>query len=224
MADRRNYYEIKKKLSSFGAIGQKRKCDAPLSSTGITGVVTTQNVTPSAAIDPSSSRLPGERLTSDLSDSSDSNNLVEFSSQHSSVNESESTSIIPDIISTAANASFLQNIESDVCINANDCVHSDLAIELKTWYNTNGVNLSSFKNLLHILHKYHSELPLDPRTLLKNDILVESLEIENFDEGQFVYFGIGNSIKKCYDFFDLLTHNTILLDINIDGVPVYRSG
>ena len=86
------------------------------------------------------------------------------------------------------------------------------------------MNLSGFRNLLHILHKYHSELPLDPRTLLKNDILVESLEIENFDEGQFVYFGIGNSIKKCYDFFDLLTHNTILLDINIDGVPVYRSG
>ena len=53
---------------------------------------------------------------------------------------------------------------------------------------------------------------------------VGTLEIETFDCGQFVYFGLVNNLLKCKHFFDVHKFDTIILDINVDGVPVYRSG
>ena len=96
-----------------------------------------------------------------------------------------------------------------------------LSHSLNKWYNDHNISHSALKSLLGILKPYHSELPLDPRTLLGT----KSVEIEANANGHFAYFGLEeNIIKYCHidDTVDTGT-SVIKLDINIDGVPVFKS-
>ena len=43
-----------------------------------------------------------------------------------------------------------------------------------------------------------------------------------FPNGEFVYFGLEDGIKKNLH-FDIFSISTIKLDINVDGIPVFKS-
>ena len=76
--------------------------------------------------------------------------------------------------------------------------------------------------MLSYLKPFHPELPLDPRTILKT----KTAEIIEFDEGQFIYYGIENQIKKLYTVNQLLSCSGTIglyLDLNIDGLQVFKS-
>lgn len=90
--------------------------------------------------------------------------------------------------------------------------------ELIQWYNEHNIPLNAFKHLLNILKKYHTSLPADPRTLLHTS----TGNIEKNANGDFIYYGIQENLHK-YINFDLNSIDTIKLDLNIDGVPVFKS-
>ena len=90
---------------------------------------------------------------------------------------------------------------------------------LQNWYLSNNVTLTSFRSLLHGLHKFHPDLPLDPRTVLqaKNKSVVMPI-----GTGEYAYFGLEDTMVKSID-FPLDGINTLKLDINIDGCQVFKS-
>ena len=86
------------------------------------------------------------------------------------------------------------------------------------WYNRYNVPLIALRDLLHILKPYHASLPADPRTLLHT----RSYEIEQNGLGHFVYFGLIENLQKNIN-FDLTGIDVLKLDVNIDGVPIFKS-
>ena len=90
---------------------------------------------------------------------------------------------------------------------ASDESNLTLALQLKQWYNDHNVSSSALRSLLKILKPLHSELPLDPTTLLGT----KSSIIEMFPNGEFVYFGLEDGIKKNLH-IDIFSISTIKLD------------
>ena len=86
------------------------------------------------------------------------------------------------------------------------------------WYNKHNIPLNALKDLLVILKPYHSSLPADSRTLLQT----KSYELEANGTGHLVYFGIKENLKKHIN-FDLDNIDVLKMDVNIDGVPVFKS-
>lgn len=120
-----------------------------------------------------------------------------------------------------ANKIYSDQVEN----SASSCENCDIQMEsaslsdkLKNWYNEHNVTLEAFRGVLKIFHPFHPELPLDPRTILRT----KSAEIQSVTNGEFVYFGLINGIKNNIR-FSLSETDTIKIDINIDGVPIFKS-
>ena len=92
----------------------------------------------------------------------------------------------------------------------------ELLSDLKYWCIKYNVSHSSFKDLLKILSKHHN-LPSDPRTVLGT----KSIEQKTIGEGSFIYLGLQSQIIANYPSSDHV--QVVKLDINIDGVPIYKS-
>jgi hypothetical protein len=84
----------------------------------------------------------------------------------------------------------------------------------------------SLSALLEILKPIHTELPKDPRTLLKtvNTAEIQPL-IKNVFDGSYYHFGIVRGIESQLHKHgsEIIKDNAILLQINIDGVPLFKS-
>ena len=102
------------------------------------------------------------------------------------------------------------------------CNDDNMRISLKEWALKNNITHSALNGLLCILKPLHKNLPLDARTLLGT---ASNSNIEQFQEGEFCYFGVEDSLKK---FFDNLKPEAypvledLKLNINMDGIPLYR--
>ena len=96
-----------------------------------------------------------------------------------------------------------------------------LSDTLNKWYNDHNISHSTLKSLLGILKPYHTELPLDPRTLLGT----KSVKIEPNVSGHFACFGLEENMTKYCVIDDTVDTgiSIIKLDINIDGVLVFKS-
>ena len=115
--------------------------------------------------------------------------------------------------------------ESDVDSNTNtDSDESSLAVELKTWFVENDVSRSQLDKLLAILKKYHSDLPLSSKTLLKTPEQ-QNVDVAAVSGGDYVYFGLHKGLCEVLnDSEDMLsTMSEIELAFNIDGLPLFSS-
>lgn len=81
-----------------------------------------------------------------------------------------------------------------------------------------------FNNLLELLRKYDkldsNNAVKDCRTLLKSDYNKDS--IVTMGAGEYFHFGISNGIVQILNFLNS-TPTNILLSINVDGLPLFRS-
>lgn len=73
--------------------------------------------------------------------------------------------------------------------------------------------------LLKVLNRYHPELPIDARTLLSSS--VKKVEVVDMEPGQYFHFGLRSGIEFLID--KLSITETIMLQFNIDGVPIHSS-
>ena len=98
---------------------------------------------------------------------------------------------------------------------------------LKEWAVSYNINHAAINGLLSILKPMHANLPLDARTLLGT---TSAGRIEQFQQGEFCYFGVKSSLVK---YFDSIKHvsradmpaigSNLNLNFNIDGIPLFRS-
>jgi len=73
-------------------------------------------------------------------------------------------------------------------------------------------------SLLHLLKRFFPTLPADARIPLKTS---SKFHVQDLEIGQFVYFGIKNSIIR--NGSQILNLNIIELIFNIDGLPLFKS-
>ena len=93
---------------------------------------------------------------------------------------------------------------------------------LVTWAQTEKVKNCTIDKLLKILHPCHPEIPLTARTLLKTGS--NSFQIRQVSGGEYVHFGILRGFKCLEN--DIKTRandTTVELQVNVDGLPLFKS-
>lgn len=96
---------------------------------------------------------------------------------------------------------------------------SSLCTELRDWSNSHFISKRALDDLLHILNSNGiSSLPKNHRSLLKTQV---NLEIVETAGGSLWYNGIEKSIKQLFSTIDC--DITVSLNVNIDGLPLYKS-
>ena len=94
--------------------------------------------------------------------------------------------------------------------------------KLKNWAIDHNVSHSALNGLLSILKPIPTlHLPSDARTLLGTTS--NSNLIETFEEGQFCYFGVEDSLISFLNNEFSTLDSDLYLNFNIDGIPLYRS-
>lgn len=116
---------------------------------------------------------------------------------------------------------------SDISDEENNCKlkASDLRSQLCHWAVTNSITHSALGQLMDILKQYHPSLPKDARTLLSTGkVHTCSDGIRKIDGGSYYHFGIASGVisKLAFD-SKLHAEDHILLQINIDGLPLFKS-
>lgn len=100
---------------------------------------------------------------------------------------------------------------------------TDLATDIARWYADNNITRNALTELLKVLNKHFPEknLPISAKTLIKLD---QSYHVRHIAGGQFCYIGVQSGVESQLD--DLLLENgsdTITLQVNIDGLPLFKS-
>lgn len=96
---------------------------------------------------------------------------------------------------------------------------------LSNWAKKFSVTHTALNELLKYLNSTaFPNLPIDARTLLGTCRVVDTKKIEG---GEYFNFGIKHSMEdlllKCNSYNEIIENNNILLDINIDGLPISKS-
>ena len=126
---------------------------------------------------------------------------------------------------------YISSCVSEDDINDSDTYDSDWHIDqsnekivqdLKQWSFEFNVNRLYLDKLLKLLHTRIPELPLCAKTLQK--LTGPSLyKIIPFDDNsEFIYFGISDQLKKLIN-PSLHLDNSLKLQFNVDGLPLYQS-
>ena len=117
---------------------------------------------------------------------------------------------------------FCESSDSDISVDFDleddiDKFKRELA-EVKVQYNVTNAAMDAF---LAVLRKRHPRLPKDSRTLLKPQVHVE---LQHVAGGQYYHFGLLEEIQhEMRDESDIEDGYELALQINIDGLPLYRS-
>ncbi|CAH0558952.1 unnamed protein product [Brassicogethes aeneus] len=128
------------------------------------------------------------------------------------INTLKKDSSVDEIIDISSNSVDLKNNSKNV----------PLTMKLKQWVVNRNIPYGAATELLHILSKYHSELPLDCRTLLKTST---PLHIKYFENGgEFCYLGILHNLKRIVSQNKGSTvENKLKISFNVDGLPLFKS-
>ena len=103
--------------------------------------------------------------------------------------------------------------DSEPEININDF--------LRNWWNSyTGLPLDALNSLLKGLRQWFPSLPADSRALLKTP---RTLDILNFENGQYHNFGLNKMLVSKLNSLPLESIDTLHLNVNIDGLPLHKS-
>lgn len=93
---------------------------------------------------------------------------------------------------------------------------------VRKWAIEYNVSRVAVSKILKIFSPFHSNLPLDSRTLLKTPV---SKKIERLGDGEFHYLGLKNGLKTCIllNWEKCIPLNSLDLSFNIDGLPLFHS-
>jgi hypothetical protein len=112
--------------------------------------------------------------------------------------------------------------DSNSDTDCDEICDADLNEQLAQWSTQYGINQSALGGLLQLLQPLHPALPKDPRTLLATPRQVHLKTLS--DEGLYYHFGVANAIRKhILQRFVREDVNQLSLQINIDGVPLFKS-
>jgi hypothetical protein len=112
------------------------------------------------------------------------------------------------------------NIENEVP-DVDEEEETELSVELADWATKNKITRSALTELLATLKSHgHGELPKDKRTLLKMPRKINTIMKCG---GQYCYFVIETGIISILEKTRPFTYNSIIVKINIDSLPLFKS-
>jgi hypothetical protein len=113
-------------------------------------------------------------------------------------------------------------IRDEVIRNDTDDLTVNLGVALADWAVQFNITLRALTALLCILRLFHPELPKTGTTLLHTK---RNFKIARRAGGEYFYFGIVTALTQTLNtIFDKLTSNSVLnLQLNIDGLPLFKS-
>lgn len=97
---------------------------------------------------------------------------------------------------------------------------NDLKRKLADWAPNHNISHSALSELLHILVQSGLGLPRDPRTLLST---ITTCEVKEIGHGSYYHFGVSNAIILQLSRESDPSTDTLILRVNIDGLPLFRS-
>jgi len=96
-----------------------------------------------------------------------------------------------------------------------------LASKLVDWVIEFNVPKTAVTALVHMLQPFHSSLPRDSRTLLTQGNAFNIKQVS--DGGEYVHFGVRCGIEELNSGGYLQNFDSLALQFNIDGIPLYKS-
>ena len=101
-------------------------------------------------------------------------------------------------------------------------VQADLREQLRACVSQNHLSHTAIRQILSIFQPLHPELPKDPRTLLET---TKTFDITEYENGStFYYIGIeGNLLRLLKNVKKLRKCETLSLQFNVDGLPLFKS-
>jgi len=114
----------------------------------------------------------------------------------------------------------LSDSDSDCASSDYDFGDENLHVELATWAAEFSVNSTALAALLKLLHRYHPSLPKSPRTISNTP---RSVSVKATAGGSYHHFGIEKSLNLLHARGVLQPENSISIQINIDGLPLFKS-
>ncbi|KAG7470152.1 hypothetical protein MATL_G00136460 [Megalops atlanticus] len=118
---------------------------------------------------------------------------------------------------------YYSSDEQDEDSDIDDSNTDNLCDDLRAWAAATNTPLSHLSSLLTVLRKHlpNANLPKDGRTLLSTPT---STEVQSKAGGSMHYFGVANGIKsRIEDSPTLKSIHTLRLQINVDGMPLFKS-
>lgn len=88
---------------------------------------------------------------------------------------------------------------------------------IRYWAVKHNITHFALTDLLHILHNFHLELPLNSKTLLQTPV---SINKKKLDTGEYCHIGLVQSLQYISKFY---VGTTMELSFNIDGLPLFNS-
>lgn len=120
------------------------------------------------------------------------------------------------------NFSFLS--DSSILSSNTDDENVDLNHGLPKWAAKYNITHTALRELLKILYPFHECLPKDPRTLMQTK---NNIEISDIEGGHYCHLGVEHGIRNQLPRIsvDKFTnrHETLEMQVNIDGVPLFKS-
>ena len=121
------------------------------------------------------------------------------------------------------NDEIFQDNVSSTGDDESDDVDGNISYFLSSWASQNHITHSALQSLLAFLKPHHHCLPKDPRTLLNTKI---TYDVANMGDGSYHHFGIKESVLnevQTNSPFALLDIDSINIQLNIDGLPLFKS-
>ena len=126
-----------------------------------------------------------------------------------------------DVSSTDEEYNYTSSEESDDGKMSDKCSGKTLKEDMLAWYLKYNVKQDALTGLLHILREHGVDgLPLDARTLVGTP---QNIELQQIAGGEYYYFGIEATLRHVLRGHILSDGQVLQLQINMDGLPVYKS-
>lgn len=105
-----------------------------------------------------------------------------------------------------------------------DSVAEQLCTKLAEWAVNYQIPQTALSSLLSLLRNYHPDIPMDARTLLKTP---SQCNVKEISGGSYYHFGVEKSLVRILSTTEsmntLKDSNFISLQVNIDGLPLFKS-
>lgn len=158
-------------------------------------------------------------------DHNNTNVNIEFNGNSDDLNNVSEVYDYPYQSVTNKDNELFNNFEQRLLIETipQDNKKENLSFQLKYWATVqHNISQAAINDLLKILSPFHSELPLNSRTLLKTELFMPTRQLDN---GQLCYMGLLQLLKqfisRCPSL--QLQTNEINISFNIDGLPLFKS-
>lgn len=108
--------------------------------------------------------------------------------------------------------------------DTHDSVAKQLCTKLAEWAVNDQIPQTALSSLLSVLRKYHPDIPMDARTLLKTP---SQCNVKEISGGSYYHFGVKKSLVRILSTTEskntLKDNPFISLQVNIDGLPLFKS-